>query len=64
MEYAEPVVAQPLPVPRNIYGDVVPGEDGGPVQVRNMVVEDAEFAGTMFVEAFRDKVEWAVGKSK
>ena len=34
------------------------------VQVRNMEVEDAEFAGNMLVEAFRSKFEWAVGKEK
>ena len=41
-----------------------PGEDGGPVTVRNMTKEDVVFAGRMTVECFRSKYEHAAGKRR
>ena len=34
------------------------------VVIRNMVQSDADLMGAMNVEAFEDKVEWAVGEKK
>ena len=67
---APPMVHYPAPVPGapvNFHPDQqgpAPGEDGGPVTVRNMTLEDAEFAGTMTTEAFRSKFVWATGEDK
>ncbi|XP_066265935.1 uncharacterized protein [Branchiostoma lanceolatum] len=41
-----------------------PGTAGGPLQVRNLEAEDIDFVARMLVEAFRDKFEFAVGKSR
>jgi len=39
-----------------------PGEGPGPVQVQPATLDDAEFAGTMLIEAFHDKFRTAVGE--
>ncbi len=50
--------------PTSHHAGYVAGTMLGPVQIRNMVLDDAEFAGRNTVEAFRSKFEWAVGKNK
>ncbi|XP_013421120.1 uncharacterized protein LOC106181324 [Lingula anatina] len=46
----------------NILGPV-PGDDGGPIRIRPMTEQDSENVANLQIEAFRGKVEWAVGKS-
>ncbi|XP_013421116.1 uncharacterized protein LOC106181319 isoform X2 [Lingula anatina] len=41
----------------------VPGEDGGPIRIRPMTEQDSENVANLQIEAFREKFEWAVGKS-
>ena len=39
-------------------------DPNGDIYIRNMVKEDADFAGKMTVESFRSKFEWAAGKRR
>lgn len=58
----QPVTSQPVPQAPNYEGQA-PGEGPGPVQVRPMVTDDADFVGRMTMEAFEGKMLWAVGKN-
>ncbi|XP_077977411.1 uncharacterized protein LOC144432971 [Glandiceps talaboti] len=42
--------------------NVIPGDDGGPVSIRNMTTADSKFSARVLVEAFRSKFEHAVGR--
>ncbi|CAH1233470.1 Hypp753 [Branchiostoma lanceolatum] len=60
--YPAPVFAQPLPPPP-VYPSA-PGTEPGPLMVRNLEAHDVDFVSRMMVEAFNDKFEHAVGKSR
>ena len=58
----EPVTQQPTQEQHDL--GPAPGEGPGPVQVRPMVKEDAEFVGRLTVEGFEGKFKWAIGENK
>ncbi|XP_019625420.1 PREDICTED: uncharacterized protein LOC109470785 [Branchiostoma belcheri] len=62
-EYIPPVFAQPGMVqqPPTL---AAPGSEPGPLQIREMQEQDVDFIARMLVEAFSDKFEHAVGKSR
>ncbi|XP_078001463.1 uncharacterized protein LOC144453964 [Glandiceps talaboti] len=58
-----PVVTdQPGAITYSPPPSVIPGEDGGPVSIRNMTSADSNFAARVTVESFRSKFEHAVGR--
>ncbi|CAH1233464.1 Hypp751 [Branchiostoma lanceolatum] len=49
---------------RSRFQTAAPETEQGPIQIRKMEPQDIEFTGRIIVEAFHDKVEHAVGKSR